>query len=303
MLFLSALEEAFLKSWKWFFSSFGSSVAVFVFLKTQFNWTLFDSIVIGLLFFLTITIFRSLIIYYNKYRKQKNVNPGKNVYGEAIKILADGFARVHQHRKKTQTNIDNIIDTLVFLCDSVQELFEIKTCSKCSVSIKVLTSNVLIDQIDPQAEVVTLCRDSDNNTSRNNGKKGSHNIFNNSCYNHILDNIGKPKGKFYLNNNLPADLSYKNTSSQVYGELPDNCKDEKERTANWKLPYMSEIVVPITPMIENSVTHNELIGFLCVDSSHKNSFNTNYDVHLVRGVADGVYDLLESIYYKNYAKN
>jgi hypothetical protein len=59
---------------------------------------------------------------------------------------------------------------------------------------------------------------------------------------------------------------------------------------------MSEIVVPVTPMIAFKQNRkSELLGFLCVDCSKKNVFNKRYDIPLIQGVADGIYDLLEKI--------
>lgn len=275
-LFLQSLKTIYLSIGKWLFGSFGSSVALCLLLSNKYNWNLLDSIGIGIITYIGVSFIGSIFNYYTKIRKQQIVLPLKNIYGEAIIVLAEGFAKVHHHRKNVSPNAQNIIDTLIIVCSCVKKIFDAKTGSKCSVSIKVLTSNVLIDEnvINPEAEIITLCRDEDSLSSRNsNGKKVKHNIFSNSCFNHILDNIGKPKGKYYLNNNLPGDTSYRSTTFEIYGKLPDDCIDEKERTKKWTLPFMSEIVVPITPMIENNHNKNEMIGYLCVDCLEKNVFN------------------------------
>lgn len=56
-----------------------------------------------------------------------------------------------------------------------------------------------------------------------------------------------------------------------------------------KLPYKSEIVVPIIPSYAKQY---DIIGFLCVDCEHSNKFDPIYDPALIEGVADGIYDIL-----------
>jgi hypothetical protein len=302
-VYLQSLRSVFFSVGKWLFGSLGSSVATFFIFVTILKWSFLDSLLTSFSIYVGVSILIGTIRFCLPFGKKNNVYPNKNPYGEAIGTLAEGFARIHYHRKNKNPNAQNIVDTLVFICTCIKRIFESKTGWKCSVSIKVLTSNVLIsDEIKPEAEVITLCRDEDS-ISRANGKKVIHNIFNNSCFSYILDNIAKPKGKFYINNNLPADKTYRNTSFEVYGEVSDKFETENERTKNWTLPYMSEIVVPITPMIELNRQKNEMIGYLCVDCSPKNAFNTVYDIPMIRGVADGIYDILEAIYTNNYNKN
>lgn len=301
-ILLLCLGEAFFSTWRWFFGSFTASVGAFLVLKNLFDCSYLYSIIGALGLYCSIVFIKfiwNIPRYIRIYWRTLDV---ENIYGEAIINLAEAFAHTHHLRKQNQVNAENIREALVSMCTNVKTFFDKKTKSTCSVCIKVLSSNVSLSQLKPEAEIITLCRDSKHEIKRNHNSAIVHNIFNNSCFNHIFRYLGKAQGKFYLNNNLPADEKYENSSFQVYGEISAGISGEKERTKYWTLPYKSEIVVPITPLLASN-NHSELLGFLCVDCSEKNVFNEKYDIALIQGVADGIYDLLERILNKDFSEN
>jgi hypothetical protein len=109
-----------------------------------------------------------------------------------------------------------------------------------------------------------------------------------------------PQKSYYLNNRLPADITYKNSSFQVYGELPTGCDTPTKRRKAWRLPYRSEVVVPITPIVViGGGRKKQFLGYLCVDCDSEDAFHDKYDVEMLRGVADGIYDLIKLTYPTN----
>ena len=168
--------------------------------------------------------------------------------------------------------------TMVHMCDSLQKLFYSKNACMCSVSIKVPIKGDLTEN----TSVMNLCRDSIHSLTRDsaNYKAVNHTIIGNTAFRKALNNVlrNNPRGFYYLNNNISGTTDYDNTSREVY---PDG-----------KLPYESEIVVPIIPTERDSSRTFETLGFLCVDCVCKNKFDAKYDVPLLEGVADGIYDIL-----------
>ena len=154
-----------------------------------------------------------------------------------------------------------------------------KQKKKCSVSIKVPTKG----SVDSATHMHNLCRDSIATKTRDTDvyRKTNHTIIGNTAYQKIVNNILKGnKDKFYyLNNNINGNNDYENTSKDVY--------------ADGKLPYESELVYPIIPLSwEKGTTSYECIGFICVDCEEKDVFDNKYDVAIVSGVADGIYDII-----------
>ena len=78
--------------------------------------------------------------------------------------------------------------------------------------------------------------------------------------------------------------NYENSSWEIH--KMNNDKDE------WKLPYYSEIVVPIIPLENKNQDKYKILGFICVDSNKINCFTEKYDTAILLGVADGIYDII-----------
>ena len=99
-----------------------------------------------------------------------------------------------------------------------------------------------------------------------------------------------------MSNQLPFLFDYKNSSLELY----DDYADEKAffpfkvflRYWRWPLPYKSSIVVPICPGISTERSKETLLGFLCVDSPRLFAFKREFDVDIMNGVADGLYNVI-----------
>ena len=284
---LNALIQVLLKSfkgtlssklWKWLIGSSSAIFALLLFGKNFLNVTLKTSIKIGLIIILGIFVLRFfLFIIINSFKYLHNLYRDSK-YGDAIVFLRDAFSKVHYYRQSKNKSDELFIKTMVYMCDSLQNLFSSKNACMCSVSIKVPVKGDLTEN----TSVMNLCRDNIHSKVRDNAnyKAVDHTIIGNTAFRKSLNNVlrNNPHGFHYLNNNISDTKDYDNTSKEVY--------------PNGKLPYESEIVVPIIPFERDSNRTFEALGFLCVDCISKNKFDEKYDVPLLEGVADGIYDIL-----------
>lgn len=297
------MTEAYSSAKVWFFNGAGGATAtVLTAQRIEPSLTLGGSILWG---FIGVVVFISIGVY-RRYRKNiyllKRTLQLDNVYGEAIIKLNDAFAIVHNSRRRGPSDTGTIVSNLTHLCGKLKEIFDEKTGSNCSICIKVVTDDA---KVGLETELLTLCRDAKSNgikrrTIIDRELDVKHNIFKNSSFINFFDYLGKHKGRYYLNDNLPADLSYKNTSFEVHG-YPDDSGDLARRNKTWPLPYKSEIVVPICPYDFNENNH-QLYGFLCVDSNMIEVFNGTYDVAILQGVSDGIHGLIDQFLKSNFVE-
>jgi len=194
--------------------------------------------------------------------------------------VRDAFAAIHELRKQKDPDSQKLIDTLTFVCSKLKDVFDLKTKYSCSICIKVVKET---SKVGVESHIITLCRDAKTGNQKIRTSVDKHNdaqnvVFLNTRFLNFFQNVGQNKGKYYLNNNIPVDTSYVSHTKEHHGG---------------KLPYNSEIVVPICPL--NHAPHGEeplLYGFLCVDSIGIDIFNDTYDVGLIQGVADGIFDII-----------
>jgi hypothetical protein len=311
-MFFRALTDAFKWSAKWYFGSFSTAIATFFFFEKYLEFDLSHSIKYGLGVFVLSFIFKAIIQYIklideleqkitqrdekieilNTKKEKKKQLTSTNFYGEAIIILKDVFSKFHFLRKIEVVENKDLMVALIFLCNNIKELFEKRFKNNYSVSIKVLANNVDLNNVTAYAELVTLCRDESSYKRRSQPQGIVHNIFENTCFTEIFHNIDDPNKSHYINNDLPEDKYYKNTSFNIYGALPENTNTD-ERRKSWTLPYRSELVVPITPIEPNNIDRKkQFLGYLCVDCNEEDAFHSKYDVSLLKGVADGIFDII-----------
>ncbi|NMH26497.1 hypothetical protein [Flavobacterium silvaticum] len=315
-MFKSALSEAWKWSAKFYFGSFSTAIAsFFVFhniLKFEFVWSIACGIGLVILSF----FIKFLINYFTAVNKlqesllekerqlevmttdkeRKKRLTSANHYGEAIMVLKDIFSKVHYLRKQDKIEKKEMMATLLFLCNNLKNIFERRFSNNYSVSIKVLSDDVDLSNITMHAQVITLCRDAKSYKRRQNGNDVIHNIFDNTCFNEIFHNIDNPQKAHYISNNLVADRYYKNSSFKVYGDIPDSCDTEEKRQPEWSLPYKSEVVVPITPLDSTENRKQQFLGYLCVDCNVTDSFHIKYDIEMLKGIADGIFDIIKHNY-------
>ena len=316
-----ALFDALRWSTKWYLGSFSTAIATFFFFEKYLNFQRFRSIRYGISIFILSFFIKALIQYLNEIenlnlrlqeqqvkleildtkKERRRLLTSSNYYGEAILILKDIFSKFHNLRKTNRPERKEMVKLLIFLCNQLKELFEKRLNQNYSVCIKVLGPDVDIENITTYAEVRTLCRDEISYRSRSQPLTIKHNIFENTCYTEIFHNIDNVNKSYYLNNDIPEDKYYKNTSFQIYGEIKEEYKDNIElRRKNWSLPYKSELVVPIVPLDSSKIDlKKQFLGYLCVDCSEEDAFHNKYDIGMLKGVADGIYDVIQLCRKKN----
>lgn len=234
-------------------------------------------------------------------------NRESRTHGQLIISLGDKFALIHEVRKQyAEINlelekvpfIDNktekedrlkllserksqIDDGASFalsnICDGLANHFCKKSKSICCVSIKVIKDLDYASYRD--AIVYNESRDTDHVKKRDTKiyKDQKHTIEGNTSFSEVAAKVDDPNETEYafIHGAINDDPYYKNTSKVVYEGNP--------------LPYNSELVVPLVPSKDQDPI---LIGFLCVDSDKKNRFGKLFDAAVMKGVADGIYDVI-----------
>ena len=278
IILLNTIKKTFSnKVWKFFGGSIGSISAVLLFVQKFLGSTLITSIKIGIFAFLLILIPRFILNLFANIFKHLHSVFRESKYGEAIILLNDAFSQIHWLRKTNYSEVD-LMKVLIKLCNTLQEIFKNKNLGNYSVSIKIPTTS----KMDANASLKNLCRDSEHKAKREtpNYLAVDHTVIGNTAFSKVLSRATRDstKTKYYFNNDIPSTAEYENTSKEVY-------KDGI-------LPYKSELVVPIMPLHFTDKDNWEILGFLCVDCDEKNKFDEKYDVAIIEGVADGIYDIL-----------
>jgi hypothetical protein len=264
--------------WKWFITgSIGAFLGTLTVGEKLFHLDTKRSAFFGLLFLAILFILRFLLIFVKeslKYFHQVYVN---SVYGEAIIILKDSFASTHFYRKTPGHNDEEFMKSMMLFCNSLKEIYDKIIKAETSVSIKVPIRDTGVQE---QTILMNLTRDT-KHFSRDTEKYKSikHTIIGNTpfayCFNKVINNASN---KVYINNKVNETENYNNTSIDCYED--------------GKLPYNSELVFPIVPILNES-KHNFIChGFICVDTIKKEAFKSKYDSAIIEGVADGIYDLI-----------
>ncbi|MDD4969681.1 MAG: hypothetical protein PHT07_09665 [Paludibacter sp.] len=228
----------------------------------------------------------------------------ESIYGNAIVLLSKGYSKVNKNRHE-EISIDEVKGILVDFCDRIRDIYEFKTKSKCSVSIKtIIDLNEEQNGINFNTRVVNLCRDSKSKKRYDNEyNEIEHTIANNSCYQKIISKFfsHKHEDMYFMCNDIIALQDYENSSFLLYPEFNYEIREnESTRRSKWPLNYRSELVVSISPLEKESKSKHPIVGFLCVDCEleKKEVFNSYYDVPLLLGVADGLYDFIKLNLYK-----
>lgn len=286
---------------------FGSLTGLLTFWTNHFNWTLIDSVSFAVAVIFIIFLLKFLFCFfrnkkiYDKFKLNELINEKvdislkeylskelkenlkenveKNFHGDAIIGLSKAFSGIHWlERKLPELSSTELLDTMTNLCDELQKIFHNKKDLLCSVSIKVIRPN-------DEGIVENFCRDrkiKGRDTIQYINTK--HVIGKNTGYHIICQNLLTNTSTFYLNNDIPNSPDYMNTSMDCYNE--------------GVLPYKSELIVPIIPLVKKETDNFPLRGFLCVDCKEQNNFDKKYDVPTLQGVADGIYELFRNLFSK-----
>ncbi len=289
-IFIGAVSDT-LTSWlgKFLFSSFGSIAAILFFWKNlrDYRGGLLYYFGIGIVVLIVcILLFRFFKFAAERVKEHYRTLIIESLYGEAIILLKNAFSYIHYLRKTDTIGNVDIGKAMIAVCDSIKKIFDTKTKSICAVSIKIPISRFIEanpNDEKPFTEVVkTLCRDT-NSLSRNNDTQNSirHTIVGNTPYHKILLKACSRENSdplYYVNNDIKSSRDYENTSRGAY---PDG-----------QLPYNSQFVISIMPIIPTESEKNRIAGFLVIDSNIKYSFGDKYDIAMLEGVADGLYDVI-----------
>ncbi len=271
--FTSALKG---KIWKWLLGSVSAVSCVLSIAKNYIDFPLLKSLAIGACVILSVFIIRFGSAVGRNLFKLYHFKTQEIIYGEAIILLKDSFAKINALRK---SNFDDkeFLSTTKTMCDNLKILFDKKTKANCSVSIKLPKSAT----VSAGAAVDNLCRDTAHSTRDTDKYKSTeHTIIGNTGYTMILHNVQtKKEDSFhYINNNIPKTPDYQNTSKGIYND--------------GILPYKSELICPILPIQRKEDKDFHIWGFICVDCDSINGFDSKYDKAIIEGVADGVHDIL-----------
>jgi hypothetical protein len=284
-ILIYSLKQGFL--WKWWkfllTGSIGSLLGVLQFGKNFFQWELNRSIIFAVASIVAIYLFRVFLVFIVQSLKYFHEVYRNSNYGEAILLMKDSFATFHLYRKTPGHQDEAFMASMVLLCNNLKLAYDKITNSECSVSIKVPLSD---SKIDEKAILSNLTRDTphskkDTSLNRDTDKycKTKHTLIGNTAFSHSFNKVIKnQKEKHYINNNVNNCENYENTS--------------KECHENGILPYNSELVYPIVPLVGTDSTNFDCHGFICIDSNKENAFKTIYDIGIVAGVADGIYDIM-----------
>ena len=291
LLWESLIQSFSGKLWKWLVTgSIGALSALLKIGKDYFGTNVFYSICIGIGIILTLFILRFIAFLAINVIKYLHYHYKESIYGDAIILLKDAFAKVHWLRKNRPFGDTEFIEAMTTICNNLKKIFDKKTKSNCSVSIKV----PVVGPVSADTTVTNLCRDTPHSLIRDTDKYKmiQHTIVSNTPYQVILANVkrGDKLNFYYLNNDINNTQHYHNTSKDAY---PDG-----------KFPYQCELVCPIIPILpnnsnssdtrnsENSKEQYDIWGFLCVDCDRKNKLDSKYDLAIIQGVADGVFDVI-----------
>lgn len=212
-----------------------------------------------------------------------------SIWGETIVDLANAYAAIHKLDRKEDVTEKAIAQTLGHFCDAVKKIFDRKTHSNCSVSIKVPISNYTESGQWVSMCVKNIARDQKHLSMREtvDYQNTKHDVISNTAYSRVVSLVVKESSKprVYLNNKVKEDPNYATTSSF--------CKDREA------IPYKSELVVPVIPSDYERLSDIKFGGFLCIDSDVENSFDPKrYDIPMTQGLADGLYMLIQKLIAK-----
>lgn len=224
-----------------------------------------------------------------RYRK-------KTKYADAYGAINIGFSHLHRLRRIKDPTIPQILPELEKLCNEVSNAFSKIYGIKIGVCIKVIVN----DNGRPRCE--TLVRDSNSTQNRKSGSQDvtKHWINLNSDFEFIYNNFDNENvdTSYYLEQHLHNCRDYKNTRIKTGWKPPKVFlfPEKYARKWNWPLPYKSTLIVPIVPLLANEQSQEAIRGFLCADSPNEGIFNKYYDVDIMKGVADGIYNQIDLIH-------
>ena len=268
-------------------SVFASVVTLTLFFREQESASTDAQLAIQLSFYFS--MFLLALIIWREYTYARKAR-----YAETIKDLAE-ISRSLQSAAAGDPTRSEIRSACERSLNSLATILSLITATRCSACIKVIDAAEAAEGTDVRPQVVTMCRDRGSGDSR---KKltTEHWIDQNTDFEQLHENAGKPSGRAFFSNYLPGLRDYKNSSFKVY-EKPTSFDvpvlSDVVRHLTWTLPYKSTIVAAISGSQVELGDGSGLVGYLCVDSRSSGAFSRRYDVELVTGIADCLFDLID----------
>lgn len=220
-------------------------------------------------------------------------------YGEALNTITSGFANIHDLNRYTNEQlVSKIIEQgLKDLCTNISFALTVIAGYKVSCCIK-----IMVPSENGNFALRTLCRDTHDGAIRfKPDYKKEHFLNDNTDFKTLLNDLQSGKARYFMSNKLNWLKDYHNSSFGPYGGRPEWTGNfiydfflTIKRTFWWPLPYKSTIIVPIIPVNYNP--NDEILGFLCVDSPNMFVFKRYYDVDLLVGLADGMYNSINKLH-------
>lgn len=230
----------------------------------------------------------------------------KQTYGDLLKKLNDCFTNVHSLNKlyvigseidrstpqgevKYQKFVQRYSDIFDFMheqfCNVLQEHFNKVKRANCVVSIDFLKKHTNDVNVLPVTPLICSYESAIKKKSgiESNLKKTNH-VISNTGYTHLISD-------FHTIKNNTSDMSY--IQDTIQRRWKQNVYLSTKCLRGGVL--QSEIIVPILPIefeSSNPHTNPEMVGFIHVGASKRMRFNRHYDLDVLNGVADGIYDAI-----------
>lgn len=232
-------------------------------------------------------------------------------YGDAFRELYIAFSLLNLYfYEKRNTNekpineiTDEIKDILKSFCNCLSLIYSKKTGAKCSTSIKLIEENFEKNRLESNVKNLERDSSSGDRDLDKNYSDHEHKVSDNTCFLEIAKDFlnSEEDSLYYINNSLSTDVSYKTSSIDCRvkmlnrlekKKLKNGLKNHIERPQIWNqhIKYKSEIVVPL--LLAQNPFNSNMLGFLTIDCEVSNAFNEEYDIPLIKGVADGIYEII-----------
>ncbi len=222
-----------------------------------------------------------------KYRKRIK-------YADIFSELNNGFSYIHSVDRIKNHGVIEITNSIKSLCNSVSNTFRNIYGHHIGVCIKILTDD------GGRPKVHTYCRDERSAMTRlvrDNDKAIEHWLCENTDFQFIKDALKNNLSDcYFFSNALPWKSGYKNSRFGNWAPPGPLLLNLLTKLFCWPLPYKSTIVVPLVPLSIKDQNERALRGFLCIDSHRNFIFNEKFDVHILKGVCDGLYNKIDVIY-------
>lgn len=252
----------------------------------------------------------------------------KSRYAESLPLLHSIIHHTRDALYKIKSLNDEHVRYLSILnLTFFAHAFSMITGTRCRASIKIIrkATDKELEEAPQKYQIYNLkrfnfiaqtyARDIDSHTSCEPlDELVKHWLIINTAFKQLMDTEQPLLKRYFIDNNLPANADYYNTSFDIYGEPKKQKKIfwDRDLHITWPLPYRSTMIWPIRKVLEkhedhhpDSLTKNypqDILGFLCIDSYAKGCFYPRYDFDYGALVADSLYMFLKRYREKNYTE-